>query len=152
MLTIDTTDRRIVELLQRDGRMPISRLAAELDISRSAASQRLRSLVNDGVMAIVVATDLMSMGVLVRTVMCRVDGAERKLTAQRLAVLPEVTYCILGAGCADIQLEISCRDPEHLEEVLQGIAAVPGVRITDSFEFLSMIKQSYGWHVEAPED
>jgi Lrp/AsnC family transcriptional regulator for asnA, asnC and gidA len=152
MRKIDATDRRIVDLLQHDGRMPVSRLAVEAGISRSAAGQRLRALVGDGVIAIVVATDLMRLGVLVRTIMCRVDGVERQLTARRLAVVPEVTYCILGAGSADIQLEVACRDPEHLSAVLERIAAVPGVRITDTFEFLSMVKQSYGWHVEVPED
>jgi len=41
MKQIDGIERRIVNLLQRHGRLPISRLAIEADISRSAASQRL---------------------------------------------------------------------------------------------------------------
>jgi hypothetical protein len=39
-----------------------------------------------------------------------------------------------------------------LAEVLEKIAAVEGVRIVDTFEFLEMVKQSYGWEVAAPEE
>jgi Lrp/AsnC family transcriptional regulator for asnA, asnC and gidA len=152
MFEIDTIDRRLLDLLQRDGRMPFSKLAGEAGISRAAATERVRKLIQNGVLAIVAATDLMCLGYLVRTVMCRIEQGPRRTTARRLAALPEVTYCIVGAGSADLQLEIACRNPEHLAEVLEKIAAVEGVRIVDTFEFLEMVKQSYGWEVAAPEE
>jgi Lrp/AsnC family transcriptional regulator for asnA, asnC and gidA len=149
---IDEADRRLVNLLQHDGRMSFSRLAADAGISRAAATRRVRRLIRRGVIAVVVATDLLRLGFLVRTVLCRVEEGGRRLAARRLAALPEVTYCILGAGSADIQLEIACSDTEHLGEVLESIAATPGVRILQSFEFLELVKQSYGWHAASPED
>ncbi len=152
MYEIDAIDRRLLELLQRDGRMSFSRLAEEAGLSRSAATTRVNQMIHNGVLAIVAATDLMNLGYLVRTVMCRVEDGARRSAARRLAGLPEVTYCIVGAGFADIQLEIACRDPQHLAEVLEKIADLPGVVIHQTFEFLEMVKQSYGWDVAAPED
>jgi len=152
MHEIDATDRQLISLLQRDGRMAYSQLAAEAGISRAAATSRVRSLIKHGVLAIVAATDLMDLGYLVRTILCKVEGASRQKAARHLAALPEVTYCIIGAGTADLQLEIACRDREHLTEVLERIAAVDGVRIAETFEFLEMVKQSYGWEVPPPED
>jgi len=99
----------------------------------------------------VAATDLMRLGYLVRTIFCRVESGPRQLAARRLAVLPEVTYCIVGAGSADIQLEVACRNPQHLAEVLESIAGVPGVAMRETFEFLELVKQSYGWEVATPE-
>lgn len=152
MFEIDAIDRRLLDLLQRDGRMPYSLLAREAGISRAAATTRVREMIHNGVLAIVAATDLMRLGYLVRTVMCRVDTGTRRAAARKLAALPEVTYCIVGAGFADIQIEIVCRNPEHLADVLEKIAAVEGVDILSSFEFLEMVKQSYGWEVASPED
>ena len=152
MHEIDTIDRQLISLLQRDGRMPYSRLAEEAGISRAAATARVRSLIKHGVLAIVAATDLMFLGYLVRTILCKIEGCSRRNAARHLAALPEVTYCIIGAGTADLQLEIACRDREHLTEVLERIAAVDGVSIAETFEFLEMVKQSYGWEVPPPED
>jgi len=152
MFEIDAVDRRLLELLQRDGRMSYSHLAREAGVSRSAATMRINEMIHNGVLAIVAATDLMRLGYLVRTVMCRVEDGTRRSAARRLAALPEVTYCIVGAGFADIQLEVACRDPQHLAEVLEQIAAVQGVGILETFEFLEMVKQSYGWDVASPED
>ena len=152
MYQIDATDRRLLDLLQRDGRMPFSRLAQEAGISRSAATLRVHEMIHNGVLAIVAATDLMRLGYLVRTIMCRVEKGTRRSAARRLAALPEVTYCIVGAGFADIQLEVACRDAQHLADVLETIAAVEGIGILETFEFLEMVKQSYGWEVPAAED
>jgi Lrp/AsnC family transcriptional regulator for asnA, asnC and gidA len=151
MFKIDAIDRQLIGLLQRDGRMSYSQLAKEAGISRAAATARVRSLIQHGIVAIVAATDLMFLGYLVRTILCNVEGSSRRNAARHLAALPEVTYCIIGAGAADLQLEIACRDREHLTEVLEQIAAVEGVRIAATFEFLEMVKQSYGWEVPPPE-
>lgn len=152
MYEIDEIDRRLLDLLQHDGRMSFSRLARQAGISRSAATDRVNQMIHNGVLAIVAATDMMLLGYLVRTVMCRVESGSRRSAARKLAALPEVTYCIVGAGFADIQLEIACRDSQHLADVLERIAAVDGVGILESFEFLEMVKQSYGWEVASPED
>jgi len=109
-------------------------------------------LIQHGVLAVVAATDLMYLGYLVRTILCKVEGGSRRSAARHLATLPEATYCIIGAGAADLQLEIACRDREHLTEVLEKIAAVEGVRVAETFEFLEMVKQSYGWEVPAARD
>ncbi len=152
MFEIDAIDRRLLDLLQRDGRMPYTHLARAAGISRSAATNRVKAMIRNGVLAIVAATDMMRLGYLVRTVMCRVDRGSRQAAARRLAALAEVTYCIVGAGSADIQLEVTCRSSKHLAEVLETIAATEGVHLLESFEFLEMVKQSYGWEVAAPED
>ena len=151
MRSLDAVDRRLLDLLQRDGRMSYSQLAREAGVSRSAATDRVRTMIHTGVLAIVAATDMMRLGYLVRTVFCRVESGARRLAARRLAQLPEVTYCIVGAGSADIQLEIACRDARHLAAVLEQIAAIEGVAIQETFEFLELVKQSYGWEVASPE-
>ncbi|MDQ8705413.1 AsnC family transcriptional regulator [Streptomyces sp. LHD-70] len=47
---LDLTDRRLLELLERDGRMETSELARNLNVDPSTASRRRRRLLEDGVL------------------------------------------------------------------------------------------------------
>ena len=59
---LDPTDRAIVEHLQRDGRMPYTRLGAAVGLSEAAVRQRVQRLVDAGVMQVVAVTDPMQVG------------------------------------------------------------------------------------------
>ena len=60
---IDDIDRTIIELLQADGRMPFTRIAAEVGLTEGAIRQRVQRLTDGGVMQIVAVTDPLSVGV-----------------------------------------------------------------------------------------
>ncbi|WP_106122566.1 Lrp/AsnC family transcriptional regulator [Nesterenkonia sandarakina] len=48
-IDIDSTDHRIIELLQRDGRMSMAELARSINLSASSTADRLRRLRDAGV-------------------------------------------------------------------------------------------------------
>ncbi len=48
---VSKNDRRIIELLQRDARMPISRIAKEVGLSENGVKYRLEKLEKDGVIS-----------------------------------------------------------------------------------------------------
>lgn len=48
-IDIDSTDHRIIELLQRDGRMSMAELARSINLSASSTADRLRRLCDAGV-------------------------------------------------------------------------------------------------------
>ena len=45
---LDDTDRAIIEELQRDGRVPYTRLGQAVGLSEAAARQRVQRLIGDG--------------------------------------------------------------------------------------------------------
>jgi Lrp/AsnC family transcriptional regulator for asnA, asnC and gidA len=53
---LDPTDQAIVEHLQRDGRMPYTRLGAAVGLSEAAVRQRVQRLIDSGVMQVVAVT------------------------------------------------------------------------------------------------
>ena len=60
--------------------------------------------------------------------------------------VPEVDYVVLTAGSFDLLIEIVCEDDDHLFALLNDkIRAVPGVRSTETFIYLSLRKQTYTW-------
>jgi len=54
---LDATERRMVELLQHDGRLPVAWLAKELSVTEVTARRKLRGLLARGIIRIVATVD-----------------------------------------------------------------------------------------------
>jgi Lrp/AsnC family transcriptional regulator for asnA, asnC and gidA len=144
--TLDATSRRIIELLQADGRMSYRALAAEVGLSEAAVRQRVQRLLANGTMQVVAVTDPLEVG-LHRQAMVgiSVDGSIEE-AATALAALDEVAYVVIAAGSFDLLVEVVCADDASLLAVLDTkIRTLPSVRSTETFMYLKLVKQSYAW-------
>ncbi len=143
--TLDDADRKIIELLQADGRMPFTRVAAEVGLTEGAIRQRVQRLTDAGVMQIVAVTDPLSLGVRrVAMIGMRVTG-DVGLTAAALAELPEVEYLIATSGRYDAMLEVIVDDDEHLMQLLSSLRRRDDVAEVESFVCLKVFKQTFSW-------
>jgi Lrp/AsnC family transcriptional regulator, regulator for asnA, asnC and gidA len=143
---LDETNKRIIEQLQRDGRMSYAALAKVVGLSEAAVRQRVQRLLDTGVMQIVAVTDPLTLG-FARQVMVgvRVEGDIRPV-AEALAAIPEVDYVVICAGGYDLLAELVCTDDDHLLHLLNDkIRAIPGVKTTETFVYLKLTKQTYAW-------
>jgi Lrp/AsnC family transcriptional regulator, regulator for asnA, asnC and gidA len=142
---VDALDRRIVDALARDGRRPFVRIAADLGVSEASVRQRVARLQADGVMQIVAVTNPLKLGY---SVLCllglEIDHAELDAAGRALQALDEVTYLLVCTGRYNLLAEVVCRDDRHLMEFLTGsLAAVPGVRGSETWSCLAVLKESY---------
>src|SRR6185295_11047261 len=89
---LDDVNKRIIEQLQRDGRMSYASLAKVVGLSEAAVRQRVQRLLDTGVMQIVAVTDPLTLG-FARQVMIgiKVEGDIRTV-ADALAAVPEIDY------------------------------------------------------------
>jgi Lrp/AsnC family transcriptional regulator for asnA, asnC and gidA len=143
---LDEVNRRIIEQLQRDGRMSYAALGKAVGLSEAAVRQRVQRLLDGDVMRIVAVTDPVTLG-FTRQVMVglEVDGDTRPV-AERLAKIPEVDYVVICAGRYDVLAELVCADDEQLLALLNDqIRAIPGVRATETLVYLKLAKQTYAW-------
>jgi Lrp/AsnC family transcriptional regulator for asnA, asnC and gidA len=143
---LDELNKKIIELLQRDGRMPYASMAKIVGLSEAAVRQRVQRLLDLGVMQIVAVTDPLTLG-FARQVMIglKVEGDTRPV-AKALSELPAVDYVVLCAGRYDILAELVCTDDDHLLTVLnEHIRTIPGVTGTETFLYLKLAKQTYAW-------
>jgi Lrp/AsnC family transcriptional regulator for asnA, asnC and gidA len=149
---VDQVDRRIVAALQRDGRRPFTSIAKELGLSEAAVRQRVARLQATGIMQVVAVADPMTLGYkAMAMVAISVDGSARKQVAEAVARLPEVSYLVLTAGSFDMLAEVVCEDNDHLLRLLsEDLAAIEGIRATETFMYLRLLKEPYTWAV-APE-
>ena len=143
---LDDLNKRIIELLQRDGRMSYAAMAKVVGLSEAAVRQRVQRLLDHGVMQIVAVTDPLTLG-FARQVMVglKVQGDMRPI-AKALSEIPEVDYVVICAGAYDLLAELVCTDDDHLLALLnERIRAIPGVTSTETFVYLKLAKQTYAW-------
>jgi Lrp/AsnC family transcriptional regulator for asnA, asnC and gidA len=143
---LDDVNKRIIDQLQRDGRMSYATLAKQIGLSEAAARQRVQRMLDTGVMQIVAVTDPLTLGFR-RQVMIglKVEG-DMRTVADKLAAIAEVDYVVMCAGGYDILAEMVCTDDEHLLSLLNDqIRAIEGVASTETFVYLKLAKQTYAW-------
>ncbi|HEY7225743.1 MAG TPA: Lrp/AsnC family transcriptional regulator [Micromonosporaceae bacterium] len=143
---LDDVNKQIIELLQRDGRMPYAAMAKIVGLSEAAVRQRVQRLLDHGVMQIVAVTDPLTIGFARQAMIgVEVEGDTRPV-AKALAEIPAVDYVVLCAGRYDILAELVCTDDEHLLTLLnEQIRSIPGVIGTETFLYLKLAKQTYAW-------
>ena len=143
---LDDVSKRIVELLQEDGRQPFVTIAREVGLSEAAVRQRVQKLIDADVMQIVAVTDPLQVGVSRQAMIgVRVAGDVARV-ADALCDLPEVSYVVTTAGSFDLLVEVVCEDDGHLLDLLMGrIRRLDGVTSTETFVYLKLNKQHYNW-------
>jgi len=145
-VALDEVSKAIIGQLQEDGRRPYATIGKAVGLSEAAVRQRVNRLQETGVIQIVAVTDPMQVG-FSRSAMVgiEVDG-DMESVADAIAALPEVDYLVITAGSFDILAEIVCEDDDALLRIInQRIRALPGVRRTETFMYLTLRKQIYTW-------
>jgi Lrp/AsnC family transcriptional regulator for asnA, asnC and gidA len=144
---LDELDKRIVEHLQADGRRPFTRIAQDLGVSEAAVRARTNRLVASGVLQIVGVTDPLRIGFRQMAMIgIRCEASKLMQVAEQVATFSEVSYVVVTAGSYDILVETVCEDNEALLRFLADrLRAIDGVRDTDTFVYLRMLKQTYQW-------
>ena len=142
---LDEKDRTIIELLQADGHMPFTKVAAEVGLTEGAIRQRVQRLTDAGVMQIVAVTDPLSLGVRrVAMIGARVSGdAER--TAAALVAMAEVEYLVATAGRYDLMFEVVAADDTHLMQWLSQLRSRDDILEAEAFVCLKLFKQTFSW-------
>ena len=133
-MQLDRYDRRILEELQRDGRISNQELAERIGLSPSPCLRRVRALEESGLIsgyrALLDAAQLgLNLMALIHISMDR-HTPERFANFEReIGELPEVMECLLITGQeADYQLKVVVRDMDAFQALLlERITRIEGV-------------------------
>ncbi len=152
-LRLDDLDRRIIAVLQTDGRRPFSRIAADLDVSESVVRYRVGRLEEHGLLQIVGIADPLRIGFDRMALLgVRVQPGKLPDVCAAVSALPETSYVAETAGSFDLFVEVVCRDTSHFAELLKGrLHRIDGITAVDSFLVLGIHKLAYGWGVPGVE-
>ncbi len=144
--SLDAVDRRIIELLQRDGRRPYGAIADEVGLSEAGVRRRVQRLRDAGVMQIVAITDPLQLGYGREALIgIRVHGDVRTV-ADQVAAIEEANYVVMTAGSFDLIAEVIAVNDDALVHLLNdSIRSIPGVTEVETFLYLKLAKQTYAW-------
>ncbi len=156
-IKIDRLDRKIISLLQPDGRRPFSDIASELQVSEGTVRQRYQRLVSAGVLQVVGVADPFKVGfhsMAMIGIKVAIDGGQSIDEVARLvAEFPEVSYVVMSTGDFDLLVEVIMENNEDFVDFLIAkLHKVGGIKETETFMLLRVYKMSLGgWRmVEMP--
>lgn len=146
-MQLDAIDRRILQVLQREGRISNADLAERIALSPSACHRRVQRLEEEGFIAGYVALlDARKIGK-TTTVFVEItlqSQSDEVLDAFERAVarIPDVLECHLMAGAADFLLKLVVGDTEDYARIhRQYLARLPGVaQMQSSFSLRTVVK------------
>ena len=142
---LDATAKRIIELLQEDGRISYAAIAKAVGLSEAAARARVQKLLDSEVMQVVAVTDPTQVGFTRQAMIgVRTEGDPMKV-GDRLAEVSEVDYVVTTAGSFDLLVEVVCEDDPHLLDVIRQVRELEGVVSSETFVYLKLNKQHYNW-------
>jgi Lrp/AsnC family transcriptional regulator, regulator for asnA, asnC and gidA len=144
-MRLDATAKRIIELLQEDGRISYAAIAKAVGLSEAAARARVQKLLDSDIMQIVAVTDPTQVGFTRQAMIgVRTEGDLMEV-GDRLAELSEVDYVVTTAGSFDLLVEVVCEDDPHLLDVIRQVRELEGVVSSETFVYLKLNKQHYNW-------
>ena len=113
---------------------------------RPSAPARTGSI-ERGILQVVGVTDPLKLGFQQMAMIgIRCESDRLVAVAEKVAEMPEVDYVVITAGTYDLLIETVCEDNEALLRFLtERLRAIDGVRDTETFVYLRMVKQTYQW-------
>ena len=146
--TLNRTDRRLLEILQADGRLTNLELAGRVNLSPSACLRRVRTLEEAGVIRRYAAiVDPAKVGLGLRAfVTVKIEKRSRMPAdafTKAVQDWPEVVGCHSTSGDMDYLLRVVVEDLEHFSSfVMDSLLKYPGVIDVKSSFVLGEVKET----------
>lgn len=136
MEKIDNLDRKILQIIMRNARIPSKDVAVVCGVSRAAIHQRIQRLVDMGVITgsgYTVNPKELGYRTCTYIGVNLERGAMYRNVVPELEKIPEVVECHFTTGQYTMLIKLVARDNEHLMELLNDhIQNIPGVTGTET--------------------
>ncbi|MDD3196111.1 MAG: Lrp/AsnC ligand binding domain-containing protein [Paludibacter sp.] len=135
---IDQLDKKILQLIAQDARIPFLEVARECNVSGAAIHQRIQKLKNTG---IIKGSEFIIDNYKVGYQTCAFigitlnDSKAFARVADELKKIPEIVECHFSTGKYSLFVKIYARDNRHLFQVIiERITGIPGISHTETFQ------------------
>lgn len=135
MEKIDALDRKILEIVMHNARIPSKDVALECGVSRAAVHQRIQRMIDTGIISgsgYNVSPKSLGYHTCTYIGVNLVRGAMYRDVVPELEKVPEVVECHYTTGPYSMLIKLYARDNEHLMEILHDkIQMINGVTTTE---------------------
>ena len=146
---LDEIDRRVIKILQVDGRTPNTDIARELHVSETTIRKRISLLVSRGLINIVAVPTPRAVGMNLSAIIgISVTLPDLHDISQKLKQQPEVRYVGVSTGRYDIIVEAFFCDQHHfLDFISSTLGQMQGITALETSVILEVVKFSYEWEI-----
>lgn len=139
---IDNLDRKILEIITKNARIPSKDVAAECGVSRAAIHQRIQRMID---MNVIIGSGYHVNPKILGYATCTYIGINLERGSMyrdvvpELEKIPEVVECHFTTGPYTMMIKLYARDNQHLMELINDkIQHIPGVCATETLISLEM--------------
>ena len=145
--TLDKTDRGMINLLQKDGRMPIVSLAKKLNISETTARSRLKHLIDNKIINIVAVSNPIELGFeIIGSLKLSVDLKKKDQIMEELKEIDALNYIALTTGGTDIEVEFVARSLDEFKTLIfEKISQIDGVNSAETSLIVEIVKDTWDY-------
>jgi Lrp/AsnC family transcriptional regulator for asnA, asnC and gidA len=146
---LDEIDRRVIKILQVDGRRPNTEIARELKVSETTIRKRVAQLVSRGLINIVAVPTPRAAGMNLSAIIgISVTLPKLKEISEELKRQREVRYVGMSTGRYDIIVEAFFFDQQHyLDFISSRLSRMDGITSLETSMILDIVKFSYEWEI-----
>ncbi|MCT8329659.1 Lrp/AsnC family transcriptional regulator [Albidovulum sediminis] len=136
---MDELDKAILAQLGTDARTSVATLARKLKVARSTVQARLERLEGTGVIAgyTVKLGEAARQGRIRATILLNIEPRAQAAVLARLKTIPEVERAYTTSGRVDLLLHVAAASTTILDNVLDQLGALTGVKSSESLIHLS---------------
>lgn len=136
---MDDLDRTILGLLGADARMSVATLARRLKVARSTLQARLERMETTGIIAgyTLKLGEEAKAGRIRASVLLTIEPRAQPAILTRLKSIAEIERVFTTSGRFDLLLQIAAPNTQVLDQVLDQIGALTGVKSSESLIHLS---------------
>ena len=136
---MDELDRNILGLLGADARMSVATLSRRLKVARSTIQARLERLETSGIIAgyTLKLGEAAREGRLRASVLLTIEPRSQAAVLTRLKTIAEIERVFTTSGRFDFLVQVACPNTQVLDQVLDQMGAMTGVRASESLIHLS---------------
>ena len=136
MEKIDDLDKKILEIIAQNARIPFKEVAVECGVSRAAIHQRVQRLMDIGVIVgsgYHVNPKMLGFHTCTYVGLSLAKGSMYKEAIEELKKIPEIVEAHFTTGPYSIIVKLYARDNEHLMNLLnECIQEIPGIMATET--------------------
>jgi DNA-binding Lrp family transcriptional regulator len=133
-------DRELINLLTADARTPLSQIAKKLGVSRATVQDRLARLEKEGIIAgytTVLGKEPEKTATISALILIELEVKRQGNVIAALRKRSEVVLCYTLSGPFDLLVKTNCASASRLDELLDWIAEMDGVKRTTSSVILA---------------
>ena len=144
---IDAVDSQMIQLLQKDGRIPNTAISKKLGIAESTVRTRLKRLIDNKIVQIVAVSNPFDLGFQVAgNFKIAIDLKKKDRIMKELVAIKELWYVVLTTGGTDVDADFIVPSFEDIESLIfEKLNTIDGIKQIETSLIMQYGKHNFEW-------